>query len=89
MLNGLNAPAWVSVIPAVNDGLKPSPQPESTVNSLDRSAGAPALHGVSCDVVVYLPQSDGVISAARGPPYRLSLISPTGSCGICSSSIVI
>src|SRR5580700_3952199 len=89
MLNGLNAPAWLSVVPAVNDGLKFWPQLDPIVNSLDGSAGALPLHGVSCEVAAYVPHSDGVSSAARGPPNRSSLISLSGSCGMLSNASAI
>ena len=47
------------------------------------------LHGVSCEVVVYVPHAGGVTSAARGPPNRLSSISPSGSCGRSSNASAI
>jgi hypothetical protein len=52
-LNGLNPPAWLLTVPAVNEGLnRCPPHPEVTWNELLGSTGVSLLHGVNLDVVV-------------------------------------
>src|SRR5690349_24829341 len=80
-LNGLNPPAWLFAVPAVNAGPKPWSQPEPIVKALEGSAGGLPLHGVSCEVVVYVPQADGVTSDALGPPKSFNFNSLKGSWG--------
>ena len=83
-VNGLKPPAWLLVVPAVNDGLKPPPHPLVIWKLSAGVAGGPepgADHGVSDVPVVYVPHAEGVVSGARGPPNRCSFRSLNWNCG--------
>jgi len=92
-VNGVNAPAWMFVLPAVNDGENPSaplghgepPGPEVILKLDDALTGAFPDHGVNDALVVYVPHSGGVERGARAPPKKCSLISSIGVCGAFSN----
>src|SRR5207248_2958022 len=83
-VNGVNAPAWAFVVPAVNDGAKRVGSPQPTMSNAEEGMASGvngALHGDRSLVVVNVPHVEGVTSGARGPPLNLSRRSSNGSCG--------
>ena len=89
--NGVWAPAWALVVPAVKVGEKPVAQAETMLNVSPGAAGGPdsgADQGVREVVVENAPQPSGVASGARGPPNRWSFRSEKGSCGVSANVVV-
>src|ERR1700722_1898913 len=89
IVNGLNPPAWILVVPAVSDGLNGSglaqgrpPGPEITRNVEDGDAGGVPDHGAIELVVGYEPHEDGVANGARSPPKKCSSKSSKGTWGV-------
>src|ERR1700689_1744477 len=83
IVNGLNAPANDSTVPAENPGANPNPSPAQpdTTNELDGIALGPdsgALHGSNTLVVLAVPHDCGFASDARGPPDKVTRSSSTG-----------
>src|ERR1700716_2456298 len=79
-------------MPALNEGANRGVGQPSTWKLLDGSAenGAEGvlLHGVSREVVVAVPHTDGFASGAPGPPSRRSVSFSKGCWGLSSKTVV-
>jgi hypothetical protein len=97
IVNGLNPPAWILVVPAVNDGangrLAPGHEvpfgPCSMLKDEDVFTGVLPSHGVNDARVVYVPHRDGVASGARSPPKKCSSRSSKGKSGVFLNVVMI
>ena len=70
-------------------GPQPPPAPSaSTVKLLVGVAGALPEYGVIELVVVASPQASGLASVAFGPPFRFSVKSSNGTCGVSANVVV-
>src|SRR5580700_2906809 len=83
-VNGVNAPAWLLVDPAANDGANcAAGQPVTSKLLVGVESGVNGvLHGVRSAEVVAVPHTRGFASVARAPPPSVSLSSLNGSCGL-------
>src|SRR5450759_3043881 len=87
-LNGLKPPAWLFVVPALNDGLNPPPHPVLMLNVSDGVTAGVPLQGVSDVWVWNVPHDGGVMNGARRPPKKCSFRSLNGSCGLLANVVV-
>jgi hypothetical protein len=86
IVNGLNPPAWLLVVPAVKDGENGRGLshglpfgPAVTLNVDEESTVPLAVHGSIEATVVYGPHKAGVLNGARSPPKKCSSKSSNGS----------
>ncbi len=90
-VNGLNPPAWLLVVPALNDGLNCGPKQFSSTSKLLVGSAFGVygvLHGSSSAVVVTGPHQRGFDNVARSPPCNVSFSSLNGTCGTSASVTV-
>src|SRR3954471_24341375 len=92
--NGENAPPARLELPAVKPsvngvgGHAPPAPSTSTEKLVPGVASALPEYGVILLVVAAVPHASGVASVAAGPPFRLSLNSVNGTCGV-SAKVVL
>jgi hypothetical protein len=89
IVNGLNPPAWILAIPAVNDGENGNGSehglpfgPDTTSNVEVEPTGSLPVHGTIDALVVYAPHKAGVLNGARFPPKKCSSNVSNGSWGV-------